>query len=132
MENSETMQQQGDKRSTLREHVLALLADSAEKISVLSKLNILRITKIVYYERIENFEIEVEVKGNNYPTEFKLNDTFSEWDEVAEANFRGMLDSQVSNVRKEMETLKTEIGEMEKKGAEIESALKRLNTEESL
>ena len=50
MENSETMQQQEDGRPSFRERVLALLADSAEKISVLSKLDILKITKLIYYE----------------------------------------------------------------------------------
>lgn len=123
------MQQQEDKRPTFEERVLALLADSAEKIAVLSKLDILKITKLVYYESIENLEIGIEITGKAYPypDEFKIKDPYMEWDEVAEANFRGMLDSQVAKAREEMETLAAEIEEREKKVAEIEAALESLN-----
>lgn len=120
------MQQQEDGRPSFRERVLALLADSAEKIAVLSKLGILRITKLVYYESIENLEIEIKITGN-YPDEFKIKEAYMEWDEVAEANFRGLLDSQVAKAREEMETLAAEIEEREKKVAEIEAALESLN-----
>ena len=127
MENSETMQQQEDKRPTFEERVLALLADSVEKISVLSKLDILKITKLIYYESIENLEIGIEIKGKNYQDEFKIKGPYMEWDKVAEANFRVMLNSQVAKVREEIGTLAAEIEEREKKVAEIEAALESLN-----
>ena len=127
MENSETMQQQEDKRPTFEERVLALLADSVEKISVLSKFDILKITKLVYYESIENLEIGIEIKGKNYQDEFKIKEPYMEWDKVAEANFRVMLNSQVAKVREEIGTLADEIEEREKKVAEIEAALESLN-----
>ena len=129
MENSETMQQQEDKRPTFRERVLALFADSAEKIAVLRKLGILRITKLIYYESIENLEIGIEIKGKNYQDEFKIKDAYMEWDEVAEANFRVTLNSQVAKAREEMGTLAAEIEEREKKVAEIEAALERLDND---
>ena len=121
------MQQQEDKRPTFEERVLALLADSVEKISVLSKFDILKITKLVYYESIENLEIGIEIKGKNYQDEFKIKEPYMEWDKVAEANFRVMLNSQVAKVREEIGTLADEIEEREKKVAEIEAALESLN-----
>lgn len=121
------MQQQEDKRPTFRERVLALFADSAEKISVLRKLDILKITKLIYYESIENLEIEIKITGKTYPDEFKIKDAYMEWDEVAEANFRGMLDSQVAKAREVMEILAAEIEAREKKVAEIGAALESLN-----
>lgn len=121
------MQQQEDKRPTFEERVLALLADSVEKISVLSKLDILKITKLIYYESIENLEIGIEIKGKNYQDEFKIKGPYMEWDKVAEANFRVMLNSQVAKVREEIGTLAAEIEEREKKVAEIEAALESLN-----
>lgn len=126
------MQQQEDKRPTFGERVLALLADSAEKIAVLRKLGILRITKLVYYESIESLEIGIKIKGKNYQYEFKIKEAYMEWDEVEAANFRVMLNSQVAKAREEMGTLAAEIEEREKKVAEIEAALERLddNTEE--
>ncbi len=127
MENSETMQQQEDKRPTFRERVLALLADNAEKIAALSKLDILRITRLVYYESIENFEIEIKTKDKAYPTEFKIKDSFSEWDEGAETDFRTMLDSLVSNARKEMRTLTEEIKERLDRAAKIGMWLEGFN-----
>lgn len=129
MENSETMQQQEDKRPSFRERVLALLADNAEKIAALSKLDILRITRLVYYESIEDFEIEIKTKDKDYPTEFKIKEPYMEWDEVAEANFRVTLNSQVAKAREEMGTLAAEIEEREKKVAEIEAALERLDND---
>lgn len=129
MENSETMQQQEDKRPSFRERVLALLADNAEKIAALSKLDILRITRLVYYESIEDFEIEIKTKDKDYPTEFKIKEPYMEWDKVAEANFRVMLNSQVAKVREEIGTLAAEIEEREKKVAEIEAALERLDND---
>lgn len=125
------MQQQEDKRPTFRERVLALFADSAEKIAVLRKLGILRITKLIYYESIENLEIGIEIKGKNYQDqdEFKIKDAYMEWDEVAEANFRVTLNSQVAKAREEMGTLAAEIEEREKKVAEIEAALERLDND---
>ena len=127
MENSETMQQQEDRRPSFRERVLALLADSAEIFSALSKLDILKITKLVYYESIENFEIGIKTKGKICLHEFKIKEAYMEWDEVAEANFRGLLDSHVAKAREEMETLAAEIEEREKKVAENEAALESLN-----
>lgn len=121
------MQQQEDKRPTFRERVLALFADNAEKIAALSKLDILRITRLVYYESIENLEIGIEIKGKNYQDEFKIKEPYMEWDKVAEANFRVTLNSQVAKAREEMGTLAAEIEEREKKIAEIEAALERLN-----
>lgn len=121
------MQQQEDKRPTFRERVLALLADSAEKIAVLSKLGILRITKLVYYESIESLEIGIKTKDKAYLDEFKIKEAYMEWNEVEAANFRVMLNSQVAKAREEMGTLAAEIEEREKKVAEIEAALERLN-----
>lgn len=121
------MQQQEDRRPSFRERVLALLADNAEKIAALSKLDILRITRLVYYESIEDFEIEIKTKDKDYPTEFKIKEAYMEWNEVEEANFRVMLNSQVAKAREEMGTLAAEIEEREKKVAEIEAALERLN-----
>lgn len=123
------MQQQEDKRPSFRERVLALLADNAEKIAALSKLDILRITRLVYYESIEDFEIEIKTKDKDYPTEFKIKEPYMEWDEVAEANFRVTLNSQVAKAREEMGTLAAEIEEREKKVAEIEAALERLDND---